>query len=521
MIGAVRQVLRYALTESRRRRRGLASESLAQYALFVAGVVGVVFVVGRLPIPGWELLRSEPGAFLAGRRFAAGETDRQAVAGFGGLLVLLTAYTVGLAEVGADGFLQRSVRPHVVAVPTPTLVAAAALAHVVPGAGSAIGLAALGAVAFAVGAGSPVIALTGTIAGVGLVAATTCLTYASVLTLERALHGSERARSLRVPVGAAAVGGFTLVVRDARESIELLGTIPVFRWYAALALLPAGAPPTHAVAAVAVTVGAVGGGLLAAVPAARRLRAVTDRPADGTAETDSSPVAALSRVTGRPSAVVAHTVWLRVRRRPSTLLYTLVTGAILLTVAGAVIDRFPTLRLPVTAVAVATTLATGPTLNVLGSEGHALPATFTAARGPRHLLAGYALAGVGPAVVCTTLATLLVAGWTGATPAVTAGAVLVAAAVGVAIPIVALAVGLAVPTYRGVRVSDRGTDDPGSLATTLLVVAAFLLASPTLGAFHGGIDPIGLAVGLTIVGLAAVVAARDARRRLADFDIDQ
>lgn len=520
----VRQVLSQAVVETRRRRRSIASESLAAYMLVGSVAFGLVIVVGRLPVPGWEMLRSAPGAFVFGRRFAADGSGFQLVAGFGGMLVLWVAYTVAITEVQADGVTHPSARPHLAALATPQLVVGRLVSHIATVATPVVGLGAVGAAAFAAGAGRPAVAVTGSLAALAVATVAACLTYAAVLWLKLLFVTSERARSFRVPIGAVLVAAFAGTFRYARESIGLFGGLAPFRWYAALATAPMRSQPAAALAAVAVTGVAVAVGLAVAVPSARRLRAVTEpEPTDSTTtESVTTPVERLlSRTVGRPVAVVARTVWLRIRRRPTSVVYVIITAAILFTAGQTVVSRLPSTLLPVTAISVATVVATGPALNPLGNEGHALPATLTASRGHRHLLAGYAVATVVPGVGLTVLATAVAAVLTGATPAATAAGLAVAVVFGAGIPVVALAVGTALPTYEGVRVADSGIDDPGSQPITALVVGTFLLATPVIGGFHDGPSLVPVGVGLALLAVACLLAARFATRRFRSFDIDE
>ncbi|ELZ94595.1 hypothetical protein [Haloferax sulfurifontis] len=445
-------------------------------------------VVGRLPVPGYEAVWSDPGAYAAGVAVADGGGSGVVgtARGLSGLLTVATCY----------GVLVRTARrtddeltDHRRLALSPTAFFTAELLDQFAFAGRFVGVVgAAGGVAFAIGAASPTTAGSAFLAVVALVTTVGAVTFPVALGVQAVFRHYPRVRRHRLLFGAVVVTlvGFTFV--RTRSSFALLGRLPV-GWYADLALVGAGvgASERRAVAALLGTPVAWWLGIATARRITEYQRA--DGRKAGSTRDEPAIVTRLrvaggrlvARITSRPTAAVARVVWLRLWREPRALLFSGIVVGATAGVGLVVVETFPTALPAVVATYVAVATGAGVTLDPLGTEGTALPLTLTAPHGRERIATGYVLSAAIPGTAISAGAGLGAALWVGASPVVCVGVALVGSILGATAPVVSLAAGLRLsPTDSTTR--SRGVALPplGALSAFSVVVA--LVGMPAIAA---------------------------------------
>jgi hypothetical protein len=474
------------MVETRRDvRRMRASAMIATTQTFVA-TFAVIWIVGVLPLPGYEAIWAQPGAYEFGQVFATGGAKARTdvlgtVRGVGGVLVLLVLYGTTLKVLtdtqDREAFVLAS-SPRAVAVGV-ALANAAFL-------GLLIGPAILaGALAFAVGAGLPLLVLSIPLAGVLVLVVTAAVGAVCALSARALFGGSTTSRTSKVVIATPlAAGYFGLFLRFRRAS-ELLSISPL-GWVGDLALVPAGPPvtPVSALGALAVGSAVAGGASSVLGHLAERVWLHTERTDSeqtGTGPMFDAGVSLADRLCSRPTAAVARALWLRVRREPRALVYTMLPIAITISIGLELAVRRPAALPMIVAVYGSIAVGMGPSLNPLGNDGPRLSLTLSTPGGSTALLRGYVVAGALPGSVAVATVTLLVGLGIGAGLVVLLGTVVLGVWLATVAVVASLGIGVALPEYEGIGPTSNSTiRSPRLEATGALFVVMALVGLPAL-----------------------------------------
>lgn len=397
------------------------------------------------------------------------------------------------------------------------------------------------AVAFGVGAGSPLTAVL-TVVGVLLVVAPGyVLGFALGVLLKHLFGQSETVVRYRAVLGVvvflAYIGLFVT------ESVSLVvdpvvaatAASPV-AWFADLALLALvdGASPVRAAAAAGGGLAVLGLSIAATVKATGTLW-YSDPVQTGRGEETSSDAGRLAVLVGRPAAWVAKKSWLRARRAPLKLIY---VAYPLFFLIGPIQTSVTTGTVSVTLPALAAVYGAWSTgaafgLNPLGDEGAVLPITATSGVRGRTVVRGLLAASLVPGLPATVLLTGVLAALS---PMSTLAAALMALGAGVlcvAAAGLAVGIGAALPRYDAASITrSRKVVVPSTWAFVVYSLAVSLLAAPaTLAQLPGvadwaggltglgtaGVQVLGLGVALVLVGAVAVLGTRYGARRFDEY----
>lgn len=513
MLGfSLRTAVELIRIDFRRQRRALFSEPLSMALLAVPAAFAVVIVVGHIPIPGWSVVWSEPGAYEYGRQVAAGEepTFGGQVRVATGLLVVATVYLTTIKDVQAELDVDNGLELYALSRKPVSTVAAELVGTAALGVRLTGPAALTGVVAFAVGSGRLLVFPAGVAAVTALFLSATGATLLVTTVGRWALAESAFVYRIRRLLGGLVLGGFVTALTLFRRTGDALTGTPV-TWFADVVFLAAGLPgsATHAGAALAAGVVVPTVVVAVAVGPRRRLRLRDTVKVTGSSlGLGERLVTPLARVVGRQTAGVAVTVWLRVRRRPRELLYTLALGSI---TVGAAIDVAPVVGVPVSAAVAMYLPATAgvtPSINPIGNDGVGLPYTMTTPEGPRHLVFGYGLAVWLPSAVLVAVAVVVAAAVKGDPAGPTAVAVAVGVVGTTTAVALSLAFGAAFPSYDGTSPTanhDLQTPAPQAAAAVLFgVTLTSLPALVGLRAVVAGETAFGVPAGLAAaVGLGA------------------
>jgi ABC-2 type transport system permease protein len=551
-----RTAVRIARTETRRAARAIFADSTNTLAL------GLVVLMVGLPL----VLLGPIAGFVAGDQLAAGEVGSDttdtvpgavtgAVAlGVVGLTTLTVVRTVtSIADLDRPACLLVSA-PLWEVVAGLVLKEAAAVALVVVGPTLVV------SVAFALGAGAPLVALYALATALAVVVVAIPVGFALGVGLRHVLTVYEPVAQYRTLVfflaGGLYFAGFVLGWFDRLTVVlfESLGGTPL-GWPGEALLVGAPAVEGSPAAAGAGLLGACVLGLVGFVIAVRASEShwFADPAMASTEETavDSSDRlgALLAGVVSRPVRTVAVTAIRRTRRAPLRLAYvayplfggvTLVVEA----VQAGQLSMFAAVSLCVYVVWAAGALFT---LNLPGDHGSALPSVLTATVSGRAVVTGTVLAGVLFALPFA-LVVPPVAGLASPLGPVETGLLTVGTVVGVvASPMLATGVGTRFPRFGTVRItSNREAVMPGKLAFVVYSIAVLLLAGsgaallradvadgvaallaaflstpPTVDLTLPTVVGRALAAALVAAGLVvSVFSARSAARQFDEFRLD-
>lgn len=501
-----------------RRQWRKATSSRAKLAAHV--VVGVFFLAFAAA--------AAFGGYFAGEAVASGSVDDPVTpAGYAAGAVM----AFGAFIAGIRGF-QETGEPDepallLTTVPHRDVVGGLLLAEI----GTQVALfglpAAVAAVAFAVGAGSP---LSLVLVPVGLLLPAlfgALVGYDGSLAVKNVLVRSEFVAAHKGALGVLAVLAYVgLLVSNSLGAAFALVVEPVraspVGWFADLALLAVapGASPVRAVGAVAFALVALVVGVAVAVRLAEWLwyadRAQPEeRGTPAASKTSTVAGGLLGGRIDRPTAWVARRAWLQTRRNPIKAVFVFYP---LFVAYGPVATAFETGSVPATlppAMALYGAWATGAlfALNPFGDEGAVLPVTVISGVGGRRFVRGTLLPGLAvglPVTLALTVGagvlsplalseTLLLAG---------AATALCFGAAGIAV-----GAGTAFPKFERTSVTrSRKVVMPGLYAFGAYSLVLVVLASPGLGAvalpalglLDGG--PPGVAVVAAGAGLTALLA---------------
>ncbi len=386
-----------ALTRHRKAIRHRREHPQLGLAVGLGAAVGVLFVVGSVPLPYYEILWPEPGAYWYGTQVGSEPTTVKVVTREISAVAIVVVLALGaLTAVSADEWEHQPVEL-LTAVSTPTAVGGVLLDKLLEN-GWFVGPAAVaGSVAFAAGSGSP-LAVVGTLIGsMGILLTGLTAGTALGLAVRAGLAPSSRLYRLRYGLGSLALFVvFTLLVVS-RTLSGWLARTPL-SWYGDLVLVTTSGVGTlwRALAALGLTALLTTGALAVIVAASRRLwfgdRQGADRVSQRPTKTASPIDRLLEQVTDRSTAAVVRAVWLRMRRSPRALLYVVFPLAIVGPATLEIGFRMPTLVPVLVAIYTASAVGMGTTLNPVGNERVALPLLRTTPAGPQALLRGHALA---------------------------------------------------------------------------------------------------------------------------------
>jgi len=515
------------------------SAMIAATQAFVA-TFAVVWLVGELPLPGYEAIWTQRGAYAFGRAFATGPPLQQeqvvsTVRGVSGILAMLVLYGTTLKVVTDT----ENREPYVLASSTRAVVVGVVFANAAF-VGLLLGPAVLaGAVAFAVGAGTPLVVLSMPFAaGLGLVGAA-AIGAVCALSARALLARVANQRAYKIVLGGPlAVGYFSLFLWFRRAS-ELLAVSPL-GWFGDLALLPAGEPvfSPAAIGAIVAGVATTGVASLLLDRLAERVWLRTERSDEET--TGSGTVlrfgfTLLGRLCSRPTAAVARILWLRVRREPRSLVYTMLPVAITISAGLELARRRPAALPMIVAVYGSIAVGMGPSLNPLGNDGPRLSLTLSTPSGTAALLRGYVVATALPGATAVALVALLVGVAVSSNPIVLLGIALIGAWLALVATAASLGIGIAMPERDGLSPTSGSTlRSPRLEATGALFLVMALVGLPALvGPFWRdelAVDrapsPALIAVtGLTLTIVAGTIVAltsyRYAAETLEGYQIDQ
>lgn len=396
------------------------------------------------------------------------------------------------------------------------------------------------AVAFAVGAGAPISALSLGVGSLWLVFATAVLTLPLGLVANWVVAGYNLSSGARVGLGAAVLGVFYLALFARNAVAAVLAPTPV-AWAADFLLVTvpgAGANlPQAAVFAVASLVLVAAAGL-----ACVRLAAATwySDPAFGDEADDPAETTVFEQGFGarlhavcspRTAALVAMT-WRRTRRTPKVLFYVYpsVFVGIIMVEQLVIHGPFSAALFPVVVgFAGATAVGSGFTLNPLGTEGDALPAVLSSGAGSARLVRAKALAAALPGAPLVVGTAVGVGVAFAAVPLVVlAGAFAYASTLVVLAPVLSQALGVHYPPDHE-ELLGGSVKVPNKSASAIYSFAMVSVALPGFAglghyAHTATLDPtvLVLGTGVTVVGALALAWAsyRHAVTRLAAYSVE-
>lgn len=530
-----RRSARIAVAELQVSWRSFREASRVQHAVMgIAGVFGLLFVAVAVG-----------GAFLAGRAVGAGEVPRPVeaaglvpAAAFVGTLAFstyLTAVQYGDSNI-LEGLLTTVPHRDVAGGLLVATFCRVWLVFVVP--------LLLGAVSFGIGAGNAAAVALALLTVLVVILPAYSMGFGLGLAVRHLFGQSETLVRYRAVLGVGAFLAYVALLATERVGeitqpvIAAASTSPI-SWVADLLLLSL-APAASPVRAAAALLGGVAGlllGLLLTVRAAGILwYADPVEPGDGSVS--SSGVGWLGVLVNRRSAWVARKSWLRARRAPLKLIY----------VAYPLFFLIEPVQSSLQSGTIATTLpaftavygawATGAAfgLNPLGDEGAVLPITATTGITGREMIRGLLVASLVPGLSVTVVLTGVLA-VTSDLPALAAAAMTVGAAgLCVAAAGVSVGIGAAMPRFDAATVTrSRAVVVPSIWAFITYTIVVTVLATPataaqipavatSVGSLTGlggaGVQVLGLAVALVLVGLAATVGTRYGARRFDEFYLD-
>lgn len=521
-----------------RRRRKLRQEPLARFLLVVPVVFFSIMFVGRLPIPGYEMIRSQPGAYVFGTQVGdaleAGFLDR--ARRIASMSFLAFAFVVGVRATRAGDTVSTDVDLYLTMVRPGTVVGSEILKYVVL-IGQFAGLIFFSsALAFGIGSRDPLSGVLILLASTMVVLTAASLSYFAALSVKWTFVRWPRIGQRKRLLGSIVLFSFVVVMVTDRQSGSILAGTPL-GWYADLAFLTT-VPASDPVRAGAVTVLT----LLSVAVSFLGSRAMCERiwlsdsigPADEETSDreESAPTSViepLTRVVPKPVVRVMVMTWRRIYRKPTALVYVVSTAALVFVLASTITEALPNSAPTVVAIYGSAMVGMGATLNPLGNEGVALPAILTARNGSTYLLAGQALSATLPGVVLVGGATLVAGAVTGAPLSVVVPAIVVAVVLAAAVGPISLAVGVLLPQYEGVELTaNKGIQTPRPQAVGALVLSVVVLGIPAMVGIHGPNTPVSPVAGtvagvtLTILGAAAagVWSFRFALDRVETFRIE-
>lgn len=467
-----------------------------------------------------------PGAYDLGREFASGAVApvarRLRTAALSGFVLLSVMGALGAAG-GNSEFKDRYV-----AFLTATSTRAVAVGNVARQTAVWTALfwpvASLAAVAFALGAGEPLAAVSLVGGSLWLFVVVSAVTAPLGFAARWVLDGYDLSKNARFGLGAGMLGLFYLVLFTRQTVSAALGATPL-SWAGDLLLVTvpgAGASPLRAGGFLVASLGVVLVSLAACVRLAdavwyadHAFEADDDPAATNTRATTTPVRDVLASVVPRPTATVTTVTWRRTKRTPKTLWYVYPAVFVGLVMAEQLVYSGPFSAVMYPAVtAFAGSLAAGSafTLNPLGTEGDALSGLLTTGLTSEAFVRAKAYAVVLPAMPLLVGATLGTAIGVGVRSGLVVGTLGVfTVALSVVAPLLSLAVGTHYPPGSE-GLLGASVQIPNKSASAVYTVGMVLVGAPGLGAvgryaLSGALVPAVLVGGVGASALAAVVAS--------------
>ena len=373
----------------------------------------------------------------------------------------------------------------------------------------------LGAIAFGVGAGSVVAAVSFLAAIICTAALGSAIGISLGFVVRNALARSETLSRYRTLAGIALFLAYMYVVvaTDFESAfdpvVSVLGQTPL-GWFGDLALAPVSGEADLALA---------GGAILLAVAGVAVLSVAVDRLAGllwyveavegSTGETDSSGIGGIAGLP-RPIARIVRRSWLRAWRSPLRLFFVVYPlFFVIAPISDAVRTGVVPAYLPAT-IALYGAWATGSafTLNPLGEEGDVLPVTLTTPVSGRTFIAGCCLAGVLIGLPASLVAVLVAGVFAGNSIPLLAGSVALALVLPLFAVGMAAGIGVTFPRFEEVNVTrNREAVVPSLFAFAVYSIALTVAAAPGLVVqFEGVREGLADLIGTTPAGaLAAAI----------------
>lgn len=466
-----------------------------------------------------------PGAYDLGRRFATGEVEVVAMrvrgAALSGMVLLSIMGVIGAAG-GNSEFKDRYV-----AFLTATSTRAVTLGNVARQTAVWTALfwpvAVLSAIAFALGAGEPLAAVSLIGGSFWLFVVAGTVTAPVGFAARLLVDGYDLSKNARFGLGMLMLGLFYLVLFTREYVSALLRATPV-SWAGDLLLVSvpgAGASPVHATGFVLATLALIVVCLAASVRLAEAVWYAdhafqTDDEEPEPVEPTETPVRdVLASVVPRPTATLITVTWRRTRRTPKMLWYVYPSLFVGLVMCEQLVYSGPfsaAMYAPIVAFAGALASGSGFTLNPLGTEGDALPTLLTSGLSSEAVVRAKAYAVVLPVLPILVGAALGTAIGVGIPFAFLVAAIGVyTVSMVVLAPFLSLAVGMHYPPGSEGLLGES-VQIPNKSASVIYTVGMTIVGAPGLGAFGqfaltGTMDPATTAVGVgASVGIAAVVS---------------
>ena len=515
-------------------RKSIQKNAVQTVALAVAVLFGVVFT-GAAAL----------GAYYAGRAFVEDPASGADIvglvpAGLATFTVFLTAYmtAIQLGDIdNRDGYLTT--------IPARDLVGGLLVSGYLRVGGIFALPLVVASLAFGVGAGSAFAAALAVLGVLALTVTAFLVGYPVGIGLAYLFGRSALFERYKTAVGVLAfLAYFGLIVTNTlgdlfQPVVEGARASPV-GWYADLALLPVSSA-ANALQAGGVLIGSVVVSLLGVLASVRlsERRWYADAVDTDERHTDSVSGGRLDSLLGRRTAWVARKSWLRARRAPIKLVYVAYPAFVLITpIQNSVTAGYVTTTLA-TSIALYGAWMTGAlfTLNPLGDEGAVLPVTVTTAVTGRQFVGGLVAASALVGVPVTVAVAGALAVLSPLEPIALACTVVAAFVLPVLASAVAVGIGTNFPKYEATSMGrSREVVVPSTWAfvvyTLVFLVTAGVatgvqepvvadLLADALGTSTAAVHVGGLLVGVTLAGIAAVVAFRAAVRAFDNYTTDE
>ncbi|MDS0260963.1 hypothetical protein NDI56_16295 [Haloarcula sp. S1CR25-12] len=344
---------------------------------------------------------------------------------------------------------------------------------------------AAGSISFALGAGSPVVAL-GLLAGSALlIVSAVAVAFPVAVGTQYSFKRFESVRKRRRLLGGTLTLGFATMFVMARRAVLTFSSFPL-GWYADLGfiLVTDAVSLTHSFVVVAILPLALAFNLTV-VSRIGELSWLTEPGGDGlgteTRSSDGIEPKAVEMVVSQATAAGITTTWRRVYRNPNVLMYSLMFIPILGVAILPVLNTAPSVGLSMVAITGAAIVGLGPTLNPIGNEGAFIQVPLMTPQGCRHLLAGLICAVALPGVLLVSLATVIAGILLDVSVSVVAGSVTIGVILVIVSSVSSAAVGILFPQYEGTSiVRNRGMQAPQTEAVMIYLLAIFGLGLPTV-----------------------------------------
>ncbi len=501
------------------------------FAVLLGATFGTLSIVGQLPLPRYERLWPEPGAYHYGTLAATHPDAVLALAReVAAVAIVVIAGLASLTAVVSDDWEDPPVEL-VTAVPLPAAILGVLGDELLESAWFVGPVAIGGGLAFTAGTGR-LVTVVGTAVGAAAVVATGLLAgTAAGLGFRTAIRRSPRLYGARYAVGAVTLFLTFMGLGISRAAGAALARSPL-GWYGDLLLATTPAVPTasgRVLLALAAAGGVLATALAAVVATARSLWFAETVLDDGTVDADGSrsrfePF--LARLVAPRTAAVVRATWRRIRRSPRAMIYVLLPFALVGPASVELSASRPGFVPVLVTLYAASAVGMGTTLNPLGNERVALPAILTTPGGRTSVLHGHAVAALLPGAPFVVAAAVVTGLFGGYPPAALLALVVAALALVVAGVGVSLGVGALLPNLEGP--ANATLVPPELYAMFAYLLAMSVVASPSLAGFgdaaFGHSPPTSAAVATVLtVALAAVAGTagyRYAARTLERFEAD-